>query len=127
MITKLLLVLKRWALPLVIIYAIALTIGSLMHLKDMPSLGSSFDDKIYHLVAYIIFTFLVYNFCVTKKYSNVIFISAITVTIYGIIIEVLQFVLTSHRTFDFYDALANASGAIFAAVLLKYQHKLKLN
>ena len=126
MITKLFLALKKWALPLVIVYALALTIGSLIHLGNIPDLGSDFDDKIYHFVAYFIFTFLIYNYGVSKEITNSIGKSAILVIVYGIIIEVLQSILTSYRTFDFYDAIANALGVILAVVVLIYIDKLKL-
>ena len=126
MITKLFLALKKWALPLVIVYALALTIGSLIHLGNIPDLGFDFDDKIYHFVAYFIFTFLVYNYGVSKEITNSIGKSAILVIVYGIIIEVLQSILTSYRTFDFYDAIANALGVILAVVVLMYIDKLKL-
>ena len=126
MTTKLFLVLKKWALPLVIVYALALTIGSLIHLGDFTSLGSNFDDKIYHFMAYFLFTLLVYNYCNSKKVTNSIAISGIVVIIYGIIIEVLQHILTSYRTFDLYDAIANALGVILAVVVLVYINNLKL-
>jgi len=126
MITKLLLALKKWALPLVVTYALALTIGSLVNTGDIPSLGSSFDDKIYHFIAYSIFTLLVYNYCKTKDIARSILIASVTVVIYGIIIEVLQHTITVHRTLDIYDALANALGVCFAVLLLELRNKLKL-
>ncbi|WP_241485204.1 VanZ family protein [Psychroserpens damuponensis] len=127
MITKLLLVLKKWALPILILYALALTTVSLVHLGGMPSLGSSFDDKIFHFIAYFLFTVLVYNYSRTKKGTYIILISAICVIIYGIIIEVLQHVLTSYRTLDVFDALANTLGVTFATLIIKFRNKLKLN
>ncbi|WP_298904467.1 VanZ family protein [uncultured Psychroserpens sp.] len=126
MITKLLLALKKWALPVVILYALALTIGSLATIGDFPSLGSSFDDKIYHFLAYFVFALLVFNYCNTKQMRNAIVISAIVVILYGIIIEVLQNLITSYRTLDVYDALANSLGVLFATVVLKFRNKLKL-
>nr|WP_321230626.1 VanZ family protein [uncultured Psychroserpens sp.] len=123
MITKLLLVLKKWALPVLVLYVVALTIGSLAHVGGIPSLGSSFDDKIYHFTAYFLFTILVYNYCRTVKLTHVILISAISVIIYGIIIEVLQQVLTSYRTLDVYDVLANTLGVVFASLIITFRKK----
>lgn len=123
MITKLLLVLKKWALPVLVLYVVALTIGSLAHVGGIPSLGSSFDDKIYHFTAYFLFTILVYNYSRTTKLTHVILISAISVIIYGIIIEVLQQVLTSYRTLDVYDALANTLGVVFASLMITFRNK----
>ena len=123
MITKLLLVLKKWALPVLVLYVVALTIGSLAHVGGIPSLGSSFDDKIYHFTAYFLFTILVYNYCRTVKLTHVILTSAISVIIYGIIIEVLQQVLTSYRTLDVYDVLANTLGVVFASLIITFRKK----
>ena len=126
MITKLLLTLKKWALPIVIVYTLALTIASLIHLKDIPSLGSAFDDKIYHLLAYFLFTMLVFNYCNSKSFKNSIIISAVFTVVYGIILEVLQYVLTTHRTFDVYDAVATTFGVLLAVMMLTYLIKTKV-
>ena len=40
--------------------------------------------------------------------------------VYGIVIEVLQYVLTENRTADFFDVLANSLGAILAFVLFPF-------
>jgi len=126
MITKLLLEVKKWALLLLVVYTLTLTITSLMHLKSIPSLGSSFDDKIYHSVAYFIFTLLMCNYGFSKNYTNTIKTSATIAIVYGIIIEVLQYVATSHRTFDVYDAVANALGALIAVAMLIFITKTKV-
>ncbi|MFT5846544.1 MAG: VanZ family protein [Psychroserpens sp.] len=126
MITKLLLALKKWALPVLVLYALALTIGSLAHVGNLPSLGSSFDDKIVHFIAYFIFTLVVFNYCKELKISHVMLVSAIGVILYGIIIEVLQQVMTSYRTLDIYDALANTLGVVFAIIIIRFINKLKL-
>ncbi|MBO6630558.1 MAG: VanZ family protein [Psychroserpens sp.] len=98
-----------------------------MNLKDVPSTGLSNEDKVFHTIAYFIFAVLVYNFLWSKHIKRAILLSVIIVTTYGIIIEVLQFVLTTHRSFDLYDALANFSGALLASILLKVRHNRKLN
>lgn len=126
MIIKLLLVLKKWALLIVVIYATVLTIASLIHLGGVPSLGSSFDDKIYHFIAYFLFTVLVYNYCKVRQFKNANVISAVVVIVYGIIIEVLQQTITSYRTLDIYDVFANALGVVVAISTLKFRTKLKL-
>ena len=126
MTTKLLLALKKWAAPIVGAYTILLTMASLMHLKDVPSLGSTFDDKIFHLMAYFIFTLLVFNYCASKNYANAILVSAIVTITYGIVIEVLQYVLTTHRTLDIYDIMANTLGTLLAVLALKYLIKTKV-
>jgi VanZ family protein len=119
-------VLKKWALPILILYVLALTAASLMIISDMPSLGFSFDDKIYHAIAYFLLTLLVFNYCNVKRFKSSLVISAIVTIVYGIIIEVLQYVITTYRTFDIYDAIANTLGAILAVIMLKYLLKTKV-
>lgn len=118
--------LKRWSLPILLVYCIALTSGSLGNVSGIPKLGSSFDDKIYHFLAYAILTYLLYNFIVTTSVKIKILLSASIAIIYGIIIEGLQSVLTNFRTPDYYDVLANTIGVLFAIVLIRFKNKLKL-
>jgi glycopeptide antibiotics resistance protein len=53
-------------------------------------------------------------------------ISALSVSIFGIIIEVLQFTMTSYRTLDIYDILPNTLGAVISAVVLRFLNNTKL-
>ncbi|WP_051605421.1 VanZ family protein [Sediminibacter sp. Hel_I_10] len=127
--TRNLLVLKKWSLILVIGYATALTIGSLINTGGMPELGSSYDDKIYHFIAYSMFTILAYNYFSYKQKKHKILYAAVFVIVYGIVIEVLQHVLTSNRTLDAYDVLANSLGVLLAviALVLRKRMNLKMN
>jgi len=122
-------VLKKWSLILVIGYATALTIGSLINTGGMPELGSSYDDKIYHFIAYSMFTILAYNYFSYKQKKHKILYAAVFVIVYGIVIEVLQHVLTSNRTLDAYDVLANSLGVLLAviALVLRKRMNLKMN
>ena len=126
MITKLLLVLKKWALPILVIYVLLITIASLANVGDLPSMGSSFDDKILHFLAYFVFGLIVYNYFEELNLKHVLLVSAISVIFYGIIIEILQQVMTSYRTLDMYDALANTLGVVFATIIIRFKEKLKL-
>jgi len=119
-------VLKRWSLPILLVYCIALTSGSLGNVSSIPKLGSSFDDKIYHFLAYAVLTFVLYNFILTTFVKSKILLSASIAIIYGIIIEALQSILTDFRTPDYYDVLANTIGVVIALVLIRLKNKLKL-
>jgi len=114
-------VLKHYALPLLVLYIIALTILSLVSIGRMPSLGSSFDDKVFHAIAYFFLTLLSFNFLRTKNEKNALLLSVVIAVIYGIIIELLQNV-TNTRVTDFYDVVANCVGiglAILAMLIKK--------
>lgn len=126
MLIKILSALKPWSLAILICYVAALTFGSLGSADKMPELGSSFDDKIYHLIAYGVFTLLVYNYFSFKGVNYKIYYTAAAVILYGIIIEVLQYALTTNRTLDAFDVLANSLGVLIASVALLVRQQMKL-
>lgn len=117
---------KKLALALTIGYTIFLTVLSLMSINKMPKLGSSFDDKIYHLGAYMLFTMLWYNYFEKTDSKYKILFSAGIAIVYGIIIEVLQGTFTTYRTEDIGDVIANTLGALLAAILILLYKKIKL-
>lgn len=118
--------LKRWALPILLIYVVALTIGSLSHVPSVPDLGSSFDDKIYHFLAYAILAFLVFNFLRSISFNASLIKAVIIAIVYGIIIEGLQSVLTDFRTPDYLDVIANTIGAVTTYIIVLFVDKGKL-
>ena len=126
-IIKLLLALKRWSLPILSVYVVALTIGSLSRISSIPDLGFSFDDKIYHFLAYAVLAFLCFNFFWKRNIVNAKWFAVIAAVIYGIIIEGLQSVLTDFRTPDYFDVVANTLGALATLIVLQLYSKLKLN
>lgn len=120
--------LKRFALILWFLYIFALTILSLGNVSQMPNLGSSFDDKVYHTLAYFLFTLLTFNILRTKIKTHIVLYSATISVIYGIIIEVLQSVLTEYRVSDFYDVIANCIGVGLAILVINIKKtKIKMN
>jgi VanZ family protein len=117
---------KRWSLPILLIYIAALTYGSLGNVSGVPELGFSFDDKIYHFLAYAVLTLILYNYLTTTTVKHNILLSVTIAVIYGIIIEVLQSTVTDFRTPDYYDVIANTTGALFTMLMLRFKKKLKL-
>ena len=98
-----------------IFYTVVLTIVCLIKLNKMPNIGMSNGDKIFHLLAYVVLTFLwVKTFLFKfgfKKASSLLYIGLFCI-IFGIIIEVLQGVMTDYRSPDIYDVIANTSGVV---------------
>jgi len=117
---------KKWSLLLAITYIIVLTVLSLVSIGKLPELGSSFDDKVDHFLAYALFTVIVFNYLKTTSIAKPILVVAIVSIIYGTVIEVLQHIVNPARTYDIYDILANFLGVIFATIGLTYINKLKL-
>nr|WP_239000274.1 VanZ family protein [Hyunsoonleella ulvae] len=83
-----------------------------------------YGDKIFHFLAYALLCFLwytVFYFKQNKPRKKAVLSAILLSVIYGIIIEALQGTITSHRSLDVYDALANSLGAMLTggALLLK--------
>ena len=75
-------------------------------------------DKVFHSLAYF-FLALSWFFAVEKSHSIFKYkiVVVFFVLIFGIIIEVLQSSLTTYRTADYYDIMANSFGILIAMVL----------
>jgi VanZ family protein len=72
-------------------------------------------DKAYHSIAYFALG-ITWLFAYYKKPEKKYFI-VICCIIFGIIIEVLQSSLTSYRTGDYVDAIANSCGVLLALLI----------
>jgi len=96
--------------------AIATTIGiAILSLIQAPINSEIFGfDKFLHAFAYCTLSF--FWLSAINKTGRIILVSIICV-IYGIIIEILQMVLTNYRSGDLYDALANTSGVLIGYFL----------
>ncbi|WP_219007038.1 VanZ family protein [Aquimarina litoralis] len=81
------------------------------------------SDKIGHLLAYFVFTIVWFAFFFYSKKQSRKFITSWTWAatfgfLFGNLMEFLQAILTSYRSPDWQDALANTSGIILAVFLL---------
>ncbi len=126
---KPLLVLKTYALFLALPYTIALTIVSLMHLGKLPDVGVSFGDKIFHFLAYGLFTLLwfwVFYFKYENTIGKALLYATILAIVFGMLIEILQGTLTSKRSFDIYDAVANSLGALLMCSIIYFKSKIEV-
>ncbi|MFD2908975.1 VanZ family protein [Flavobacterium ardleyense] len=110
---------ERNLFSLAVLWAIAITVASLVSLNGMPNVEVPVNDKTVHFIFYFVFTLLWY-FALKKKIKNRLlkFLIVGVAIIYGIIIEVLQGVLTQNRQADIYDALANSGGALLALLVI---------
>ncbi|MGA9589129.1 MAG: VanZ family protein [Salegentibacter sp.] len=105
------------------LYTTALTVVSLIHLGKI-SIGS-FEptDKMMHATAYLLLVIVWKIYFVLKSSdflnytSNLLKIAGASL-LFGMLIEVLQGTLTSYRTPDWFDILANSTGIVLAVLLL---------
>ena len=104
---------------LALTWTLVILIASLVSLGNMPSVEVPGKDKTIHFIFYFVLT-LLWNFALQKKYKiwSLKYIIVIAVIIFGIIIEVLQGVLTKNREADIYDVMANSAGALIALIVI---------
>lgn len=104
----------------------ALTAVCLIRLKNLPNIGVSFGDKIFHLLSYLVLTFLwvsTLNYKFKFKIEKAIIYGAVFCIVFGIIIEVLQGSVTSYRSSDIYDVIANTCGVLIMALIFVIKKK----
>ena len=118
---------RKMLLLVSIAYTLALVIASLITLHGVPSLGSSFDDKIFHIVAYFGLTLLWVLFVKPLKNKRILYTICFTAVFLGFILELLQYFLNPNRTYDTYDLIANSIGAIFGTLIASKINIEKLN
>ncbi|MCG9971543.1 VanZ family protein [Christiangramia crocea] len=105
-----------------LIYTGAITYFSLI-VMDFKISMAGFDptDKMLHAGAYLFLAFLwnlffVFKNSSFKRYTSNLLWVAFACFIFGMLIEVLQGTLTSYRTPDWWDILANSTGVILAVL-----------
>lgn len=106
---------RNYYLYIAIFFTIAITLGSLLSLKGIEQPKVHFFDKFVHVGGYFVLnlSWLLAFQTKIKTLKPAILISCL-VFVYGIVIEVLQAVLTNYRQADFYDMLANLLGISIA-------------
>ncbi len=115
---------------IVVTSTIVITLASLARFILPFRTGIQGSDKIGHSIAYFIFTLVWFSFFFLSKNRNENFKqslvkSALLCFFYGGLMELLQGLLTNYRSPEWNDILANTSGIIFAAIVLKvFENKL---
>lgn len=107
-----------------IIYLIAMLVAHLMRGGRFPLDNIFGMDKIFHIVEYIIFSFLFINALKSPDIKKVITIIIIG-TFYGALIELMQ-LYVADRFADIYDAMANVIGLLIGS-FITYRYLLFTN
>lgn len=104
----------------VVTYTLFLTAGSLINLNDLPQPPSNFD-KVVHVGGYFGLALLWMLWELFRKpfrdktiVIKRLLVVSFMVIIYGIFIEFLQGILTTYRTADGWDIVANTLGVLLA-------------
>lgn len=112
--------LERNALSIAVVLTVFIAAVSLISLKGVQVIKVNNSDKYGHFFAYFLLSLswlVVAAKHPQKKIKN--YIIAFIIISYGIIIEVLQNILTTYRQADFYDVIANSAGVFFAVIIFK--------
>ncbi|MBT8296388.1 MAG: VanZ family protein [Gramella sp.] len=112
----------RIILLFALIYTAAITYFSLIVMNFKVSVAG-FDptDKMLHAGAYLFLAFLwklyfLFKGSDFKRYTSNLMWVAFAAFLFGMLIEVLQGTLTSYRTPDWWDVLANTTGVVLAVL-----------
>jgi len=111
--------LERNALFLAILATLVLAFLSLTAIPKIKlGLGIKSGDKYLHFTAYFGLSLLWY-FALKERINKKVFkfFVPLALIVYGIILEGLQSGLTTYRTGDIYDVMANTAGVIAALII----------
>lgn len=118
---------KNFLTLALIFWIVFITTLSLVSLKGLPKVSPQNADKYVHFLFYFILTLLLILNLVNKVgLKQSIIISFFIAVFYGIIIEILQGVLTENRSPELADALFNSFGS-FTATIVVYLNRKRLN
>ncbi len=99
--------------------------------SDIPSISIPNLDKLAHSFFHFVFTilwFLFFKKQVKKKNQTKLLVGAVFFSLFfGIGIEILQSRLTITRNGDFFDVLANFSGALLALIFVLVAKQIRKN
>ena len=106
----------KYILSIGVLYTLLITVAFLTPISEIPRVDFPISDKLIHLLTHwgLIFIWLWYLFLSDKNHISIkiVFVVLFIYLLYGIIIEALQHWLTTTRTFDLFDIIANGIGSI---------------
>lgn len=113
------------AIYIAIFFTISITIGSLVKSDFIVVKSISVSDKTYHLIAYFLLMLSWLNvFCKKETFQKNVKYVILGCIIFGIIIEILQGIITSYRTASYLDIVANTIGVLLAVVIFHVFKKI---
>lgn len=113
----------KLVLTIALFYTLVLVVVCLMKFQPgfLPFEKVSGADKVFHSSAYFGLTLVWHFYFFSKKGQTkqkpILMICGLAI-IFGIFIEVLQGVITTYRSMDVYDVLANTTGVVVAFIIL---------
>lgn len=124
--------LKKFSFLFLILWLVTITTLSLVDLStidiDLDTKSWIKLDKIIHFIFYFVFTALMINHYRNSNNQLKLVCIFLVAVFYGIIIEILQDIVPTKRSFDYLDILANTLGTttvitVFLFILKKNKKK----
>ena len=110
--------LENNAIYIAVFITISILFGSLVKSEFIVVESISVSDKTYHLIAYFLLMLSwLYAFFKKEKFQEHVKYIILGCFIFGIMIEILQGIITSYRTASYLDILANTIGVLLAVVI----------
>lgn len=103
-------------------WTLLIVVLSLISIKNFKGIGieNIFGiDKIAHVFMYCVLNLLIlWGLCKLLKFNTVVFYLVFAFcTSLGLLMEILQFSMTTERSFDIYDLIANIVGIIIGSII----------
>ncbi|HIE46020.1 MAG TPA: hypothetical protein EYP87_07660 [Flavobacteriaceae bacterium] len=122
---------KKCLLNNLVLIALTITVSiiflSLVNTKQLPETSVKVSDKILHAFAYLVlFWSWMAVFRKTTSIKTAILLFLVLVS-FGILLEILQGVLTDYRTADWRDGIANTTGLLLGFISFKPIHRILKN
>jgi VanZ family protein len=119
--------LENNAIYIAVFFTISILFGSLVKPEFIVVESISVSDKTHHFIAYFLLMLSwLYAFFKKEKFQENVKYLILGCFIFGIIIEILQGVITSYRTASYLDIIANTLGVLLATVIFHVFEK-KIN
>lgn len=99
-------------------YTILLSVLSFAHLTDVPKLNTGYDDKIAHFVLYAGLCLFWFMSLHTLKSKSSLVLASLLSIVFGLVIEILQGIVSIHRTTEVFDLVANCLGVLTMAFII---------
>ena len=115
---------KNFLILTLIFWIFFITTLSLVSLSGLPKISPQNGDKYVHFIFYFVLTLLlILNIVGETSLKNAIIISFLLAVFYGIIIELLQGVLTENRKPEVADVFSNSFGSLVATIVVLLNRK----
>ena len=105
------------AFLIAIVYSLFIVSVSLVSTNSIKMETFHQADKLFHFAAYVLWMWVWLMVFQKRAIENKQFGLLILLTFFGIIIELTQGYLTSYRTADYRDVLANVTGLILGLII----------